>query len=84
MSLNKAQIQQIQNWLDWDYKEQRCPFYSFPDTGKVCEKLFPKILNEDEPTLVNRMCGIKSCCPCAVYGVPYVIRKARRIINDAT
>jgi hypothetical protein len=78
--MNEQRICQIKEWLNLTsyLRKRHCPFHAEPETGKICEKLFPKIL--DFKCLGSKVCGTIYKCPCYIYDCKYVSSKARKCI----
>jgi hypothetical protein len=75
------QISEIKKWLtlDFDVKDSYCPFNHRHGAGEICLVLFPKI--QEEKANYSKSCGLEYRCPCGVYNVAYVSRKAREVVE---
>jgi len=82
--LNKDVKEKIIKWLNstTDDRKHYCPFafsVKVKRDGFICKKLFPYIPLVPQENKKNWICIYK--CPCSVYGVNYVTKVIRAIIE---
>jgi len=78
MKLSKREVYHIEEWLNEEHKEHKCPFGEFFcwKDSKTCKAIFPTLKKRLPSDVVYH-------CPCTQYSLGFVVERAKEVVKQA-